>query len=567
MAGNHAMERLSRFRRSKKEPTTAAVAEDKSSGSRTPSPAAQALAPPPARPREKLSRSPFRGLHLRSSGKRARESPPASLPHSASATAHAHEDHKAHASSPLSSKPDAAATEPAQAQEEKPKMPAFLALSTQGKLLFLKISIYYNNISQLTVLHEADIEAKFQELVWAERNRLMQGMSNSSPDNRWARVTGPHLKALDRYVNVQPWQNNRVKLKVAPGQIDYINASPISLTSAAAMDSHASAHPDRYIAMQGPKQSSTDHVWRMVVEQLRSPAVIVMLTETHEGMTEKCFPYFPRAIGETLEVNEHDEFGDGFRASVRCEAMEETPAGDAIELRKLIVKVHKKQVPQINGTNGDTTEAIPTVDGEDVLMKSPMKHEDLDIAMKSPSLDGTHHREEGNSTEIEEERVVYHFLYKKWPDFGVPALQDLDSFFQLMRLSRDKNADADNPRIVHCSAGVGRSGTFIALEYLMRELDAGVLENYDAHRPAASKRDSAAEQDEGSGLSSEAEAEDLIFSTVNQLREQRRSMVQAEAQYVFIYQVLRKLWQDKYGVEEGSEPAAKRQEVDPFVEE
>jgi protein-tyrosine phosphatase len=146
------------------------------------------------------------------------------------------------------------------------------------------------------------------------------------------------------------------------------------------------------------------------------------------------------------------------------------------------------------------------------------------------------------------DRVVWHFLYKKWPDFGVPANEDLDSFFTLMKLSRDYSS-VDEPRIIHCSAGVGRTGTFITLEHLIRELDAGYLEDYDG----------------------DGEGEDLIFKTVDALREQRRSMVQAEGQYLFIYQVLRKLWQDKYGVpEEGEaagEPAAKRLEVgDPFVE-
>ena len=61
--------------------------------------------------------------------------------------------------------------------------------------------------------------------------------------------------------------------------------------------------------------------------------------------------------------------------------------------------------------------------------------------------------------------------------------------------------------------------------------------------------------------------DDLIFSTVNRLREQRRQMVQAEMQYVFLYQVMRKLWQDKYGDgRDVGEPAAKRLVVDPFVE-
>ncbi len=224
-----------------------------------------------------------------------------------------------------------------------------------------------------------------------------------------------------------------------------------------------------------------DHVWRMVVEQLRSPAVIVMLTETHEANMEKCHPYFPRTVDEPpMEINDHDEFGDGFRASVRCEAVEETAAGDAIELRKLVIRVHSRQKPppptaDANGNGAAVGAGHP--DGLDVV--------DEDVVMKSPGKRRAHNsngeREEDDGGD--DERIVYHFLFKKWPDFGVPAIDDLEAFFTLMRMSRDRNADADNPRIVHCSAGVGRSGTFIALEHLQRELDAGVLGAL--RRPAA----------------------------------------------------------------------------------
>lgn len=414
----------------------------------------------------------------------------------------------------------------------------------------------------------------------------MQSVTNPSPDFRWARVTGPYLKTLDRYMNVQPWYNNRIKLQVPEGHVDYINASPIVVTP-----SHcaAPAEPDRYIAMQGPKQTSTDHVWRMVVEQLENPGVIVMLTETHEGHMEKCFPYFPRSKEDPpLEINERDEFGDGFRATVRCEGMEETPAGDAIELRKLVIRVHTRPKAQMTATGAPRTPEPTTTEetdaDSDVKMKSPNPSKPAvtaasdDAAPSTPSPEpniasAVSQEEEGE----EEERVVYHFLYKKWPDFGVPSLEDLDNFFTLMHLSREKNASPSNPRIVHCSAGVGRSGTFIALEHLMRELDAGALANYDGSWGTAETTGEGAEGRGRSGAEwggdggSALEKGDLVFETVNQLREQRRTMVQAESQYLFIYRVLRQLWLEKYGdgapkaeeAEEGGERAAKRLEVDP----
>lgn len=449
-------------------------------------------------------------------------------------------------------------------------------------------------------------------------------------------MTGPHLKTLDRYGNIQPWHNNRIKLRVPEGHVDYVNASPIVLeplpcpAADGGSGPGAAREPDRYIAMQGPKQASMDHVWRMLVEQLESPGVVVMLTETHEGPTEKCFPYFPRSKDEPpVEVNEHDEFGDGFRATVRCEGLEETPAGDAIELRKLVIRVHSpgRTTPaQSQPDQGDpsSSSSSRTESSQQAAVAETNKVTPADQQQQEqdqqPSTSEEKEREKEEEEGPYEEKVIYHFLYKKWPDFGVPSLDDLDSFFTLMRLSREKNASPRNPRVVHCSAGVGRSGTFIALEYLMRELDAGALEDWDERAAGAGpdskitpspdkqveekkaekegeeekgeakaaaaeeeKKEEKEEEDqggeEGEGLELDSESEsievesreepphhvegpDLIFETVDSLREQRRTMVQAELQYLFIYRVLRQLWIEKYGPpqEEGQEEGGKEED-------
>ncbi|KAF3059260.1 Receptor-type tyrosine-protein phosphatase O [Daldinia childiae] len=414
------------------------------------------------------SKSPFRrGFHFRHSHKRARSPTPASLPMSAS-PAIASQDSAVELgrSTPVSGIEDKSEKEMIK-ETPKPRIPAFLCQSQQ------------------------DIEAKFHDLNWTERFRLQESLHNPSPNFKFARVTTPETKILDRYANIQPWANNRVKLQVPDGQLDYINASPITLRS---LLDPQSKPPHHYIAMQGPKSGTMDHVWRMVVEQLQSPAVIVMLTETHEGGMEKCYPYFPRFVEEEpWVIGEDDEFGDGFHAEIKCVDIEEHANG-AIEVRKLSIHVEDR----------------------------------------------------------EDDMIVWHLLYRKWPDFGVPALEDIDSFFELMRLSREKNASEDNPRIIHCSAGVGRSGTFMALEHLMREIDSGDVDRLEMNATRG--------------------GEDIVYKTVDALREQRKQMVQAESQYLFIYQVLRKLWLDKHGLTEQDireEPAAKRLEVDfdPFLDD
>ncbi|ELQ43897.1 protein-tyrosine phosphatase 2 [Pyricularia oryzae Y34] len=607
------MERFSKFRRSKKDasgptPTAAAsTGDDRSTGSasRTPSPHSQnqTLVPQQPAPEQRRKPSPFRGLaNLRTSAKRARSSPPASLPQSPSAASVQH--HNFHLGSQMAPRSPLSAMHPAS------ELPANRSFSQSRPSIGTddgcrqRRSGYFDSTAAAAssapripffLTHsQQEIEQKFQDLTWLERNRLQLSIQNPAPSYQWARVpTSTTVKKLDRYINVQPWHNNRVRLQVPLGKVDYINASPIALSTRVG-DEHAS----RYIAMQGPKKNSAEHVWRMVVEQLRSPAVIVMLTETHEGPAEKCYPYFPRSPEDPpLEIGLSDEFADGFRATVRCEAIEPTSAGDAIELRKFVIRVHRRTTrpttpqPQENGKSSEGSSVGASVEDEDVIMMSPTKASPAaGLTTQSMFPDTNHERDTattpgvhssgGSTTGMEasepevDERIVYHFLYTKWPDFGVPALEDLDSFFELMRLSREKNADVDNPRIVHCSAGVGRSGTFIALEHLMRELDSGLLENYDDGRrsrrnggPPASGMVTATPDNRNNGnldLSYDDD-DDLIFSVVNQLREQRRTMVQAEAQYLFIYQVMRKLWQDKYGVEEDREPAAKRHEGDPFV--
>jgi len=202
-----------------------------------------------------------------------------------------------------------------------------------------------------------------------------------------------------------------------------------------------------------------------------------MLTPTHVAhpldgsiMMEKCYPYYPLDVqSPPLVINETSQLGGNFKATVRFLEREETTEGTAIELRKLAMKVEGQEV----------------------------------------------------------EKVVWHFLYPGWPDFGAIEEDSVDSLLALMVLSREKNTSTDNPRVVHCSAGVGRSGTFIALEFLVGELQRGAWERWD----------DSTEKDK-----------DPVFETVNQLRIQRRTMVQAQEQFSLLYGVLRKLWNEKYGV-------------------
>ncbi|KAJ2893706.1 uncharacterized protein MKZ38_008311 [Zalerion maritima] len=636
------LDHFNRFRRHKKETSPASVASSADSSTELKRPT---TAPAPAIPHSSLESIPpvptnpqqlqmqaqtqagrqksplpsvFRQLKARATAKRARS--PA-IPQAPLTAVVSHETAAEH--HPLSRSGTPATSQSMMDISLSPhrscalKMPSFLEIS------------------------DNDIDLKFQDITWRERTRLQSSAMDPSPSHVWAKCSPrTYPQYLDRYSNISPWNNNRVRLRVPPGKVSYINASPIELQSPS-----IPSRVDKFIAMQGPTIKSWPHVWRMVTEQLDSPAVIVMLTETHEnsGM-EKCWPYFPREPDSPIMQIE-DEFGDGYKASVRCAEIIPTPAGNSIELRKLIIKVESLGNPdgEVRSRQSESDQEVDDMENNGGVPYNPNRlsasssstdfaSESAPSPRNSPSTSSLRprpspspvpsiaveisYRQQNQPPKVDDERVVYHFLYKKWPDFGVPQTSDLDSFLTLMRLSREYNSGDDNPRIVHCSAGVGRSGTFITLDHIIKELEAGYLENYDeswAGRLSApgSNRSSFVDADDaetgsstsvphsggapinssaglapptgpsaGNQMTSQlAAAEavtkpppsnglppDLIFETVDALRRQRKTMVQAESQYLFIYEVMRMLWRDRYARAEG-EPASKRLEADPFVAE
>ncbi|XP_029474082.1 receptor-type tyrosine-protein phosphatase C isoform X2 [Rhinatrema bivittatum] len=109
-----------------------------------------------------------------------------------------------------------------------------------------------------------------------------------------------------------------------------------------------------------------------------------------------------------------------------------------------------------------------------------------------------------NTKERTAGRDVTHIQFVGWPDHGVP-----DDPHLLLKLRRRVNAFSNffsGPILVHCSAGVGRTGTYIGIDAMMEGL--------------------------------EAEGRMDIYGYVVKLRRQRCLMVQVEAQYILIHQAL-----------------------------
>ncbi|XP_071772897.2 tyrosine-protein phosphatase non-receptor type 3 isoform X1 [Centroberyx gerrardi] len=113
-------------------------------------------------------------------------------------------------------------------------------------------------------------------------------------------------------------------------------------------------------------------------------------------------------------------------------------------------------------------------------------------------------------TQRGEERAVTHLQYVAWPDHGVP---DDPSDFLLFISSVRERRRGDEPLMVHCSAGIGRTGVLITMETALTLLDEG--------RPL------------------------FPLDIVKTLRDQRAMMVQTTGQFQFVCEAILRVYKEK----------------------
>ena len=210
----------------------------------------------------------------------------------------------------------------------------------------------------------------------------------------------------------------------------------------------ASVGPDQrfYIAAQGPLPNTIFHFWQMICQC--DVHLIVMLTDvsTSTKSTSNCIPYWPRNDGTTLELGEF--------------------------------KIVKK--------------------------------------FSNPSSDGSYTTSNIHVTHVpsKKQSTVWHLQYAEWSDNGCPTdVQKFIEFLKEVSALRQHTAsemppgrNCNPPVLVHCSAGVGRTGVTILCDILLHYVD----HSLDIDIP----------------------------KVLTHLRQQRMLMVQTIAQYQFVHKVL-----------------------------
>ncbi|KAJ3305625.1 Tyrosine-protein phosphatase non-receptor type 1 [Kappamyces sp. JEL0829] len=281
----------------------------------------------------------------------------------------------------------------------------------------------------------------------------------------------PHNISLNRYPDVSPFDQTRVVLTSRSN--DYINASYIT-------------SPDvqkRYIATQGPLPSTFGDFWHMVWEQ--HSAVIVMLTKEEETGRLKCHRYWPEKVGQTKRY--HKVEGSNSVCFKIFYAEEILMADGVTTIRELIVK-------------------------REMLLRD---HDEIVL----PEI-----------------RLIRILHFTAWDDHDSCDARALLSVIDLSNeINRLASSDmiihraatgvvAIGPMVIHCSAGIGRTGTFCTADTVIHLLTTG------GSLPEAA---SAAANEDTKPL-----RDDLIAITLNHYRKQRGGFVQTSSQFQLLYEVV-----------------------------
>uniref|UniRef100_A0A1I7Z028 Protein-tyrosine phosphatase n=1 Tax=Steinernema glaseri TaxID=37863 RepID=A0A1I7Z028_9BILA len=222
-------------------------------------------------------------------------------------------------------------------------------------------------------------------------------------------------KERNRYNDIKCLDSSRVVLTLnVPPEKDYIHANWVKMDDC----------DRKFIATQGPLDSTISDFWRMVHQE--GVTTIIMLCRVVESGKAKCAQYWP------LEQGGYQTYGCMF--------------------------VNNKKVEKEDKFTTYTLEVLP----------------------------------EGCSNST----ITKLCQMADWPDRGVP--QSPMTILRLLKL-----IVAGGPCVVHCSAGIGRTGTIIAIETALQRLMKGHQVN--------------------------------MKELVMQLRNQRASSVQTEGQYCFVH--------------------------------
>lgn len=325
-----------------------------------------------------------------------------------------------------------------------------------------------------------------------------------NPDlvDRYSVATGHENRVGNRYLGVEPYDRTRVIVGGegeqcdvgACGQGRYLNASWV----------REALGGKWWIATQAPLPNTAHAFLSLILQQITRPPehldpppltskssrirTVVQLTQNIESGRQKAHGYFPA---------------------------DDISPEEGIDLPALKVSlVETKIIPEAHCVQS-------TVSVAPIFQAAHYEHEPI---------------------------IFRHMMYTAWPDHGVPEPEDRASLLAFIRLvdqtnkdisnqHRNVDLDPDPPIMVNCSAGIGRTGSFIALSSLLRAYD--LMSSHSRSRQLSTTPMTVSPLPTSllRPLPDDIK-DDLVAQEVDSLREQRPGMVQRDEQILLIYEVL-----------------------------
>jgi len=304
----------------------------------------------------------------------------------------------------------------------------------------------------------------------------------------------PENRRKNRYANVIPYDDCVVVLPDST----YVNASRIC-----GVDKNCNSVSTAYIATQGPLDTTVDDFYRMILEY--NVGIIVMLTALIEGDQVKCHRYWPPCsavynvddsdVAHATKLHDMEDLVD--LGAQNDFFMPRLPRGSRSEIACPSFGAHKPLDDKLE------LDSVVVIGVEEFIMGPIIKRvlhvfEKSDISHKNP------HR-------------LVQFQFKGWPDHGVPNNARL--IRKIVHMVEEERVSDTVPRpiVVHCSAGLGRTGTFIAIH-----------QNIIKMKEAFGKEEKPDPKDYYINL----------YQDILQMRGCRSGMVQQPGQYIFCYKAI-----------------------------
>lgn len=343
----------------------------------------------------------------------------------------------------------------------------------------------------------------------------------------------PINRDKNRYHTVLANECSRVKLQSIPNKegSDYINANhiPGSLFGI----------PHSYIATQAPIPETFGDFWRMIWET-DSP-LILMLSNEYESGRLKCHKYWPD-LGQSQVLDQ-----------IEVETIVQKQHNQDIVVREFRLRQRQQQplspsAPFSSSGRAPCSSVSSSDCGVENRPRAPTASSFADQRSPTSPFHAFRGFYASSSSPfasagaappppppppscVEEKNVVM-IQFLSWPDHGVPRdrasihrfLETVDSFYEQSQQRRlEAVRRPPGPITVHCSAGIGRTGTFIAIHVTLSLLKQHLSQRQSDTMPLSPSY----------GKPERFKFD--IFNIVRKLKIQRIGMVQQKEQFVFCY--------------------------------